>query len=89
MDSGQDVVLHVQGQDIWKLRTNVLLGDQVIMITKRLDKLSVYLPGTKVEWMVSVAEGMDIALAFAIVVVMGTNMYTNGRSNGRVYIGKK
>lgn len=89
MDSRQDVVLHVQGQDIWKLRTNVFLGDQVIMTTKRLDKFSVYLPGTKVEWMVSVAEGMDVALASAIVVVMGTNMYTNGRSSGQIYIGKK
>ncbi len=86
---GQDVVLRVQGQDIWKLRTNVLLGDQVVMTTKRLDKLSVYLPGSKVAWQVDVAEGMDMALAAAIVVVMGANMYTNGRSRGRIYIGKK
>ncbi|KAJ3479429.1 hypothetical protein NLG97_g8322 [Lecanicillium saksenae] len=86
---GQDVVLRVQGQDIWKLRTNVLLGDKVVMTTKRLDKLSVYVPGSKVEWQVDVAEGMDMALAAAIVVVMGTNMYTNGRSRGRIYIGKE
>ncbi|KAJ4151188.1 hypothetical protein LMH87_011903 [Akanthomyces muscarius] len=88
-EGGQDVLLRVQGQDIWKLRTNVLLGDKVVMTTKRLDKLSVYLPGSKVAWQVDVAEGMDMALAAAIVVVMGANMYTNGRSRGRIYIGKE
>lgn len=85
----QDVVLRVQGQDIWKLRTNVTLDGQVIMTTKRLDMMSVYMPGSKVEWQVDVADGMDMALAAAIVVVMGANMYTNGRSRGRVYIGPK
>lgn len=86
---GQDVVLRVQAQDAWKLRTNVLLGDRVVMATKRLEKLSVDLPGSKAAWQVDVAEGVDMALAAAIVVVMGANMYTNGRSRGRIYIGKE
>lgn len=87
--SGEDVVLRVQGQDVWKLRTNVTVGDQVVMTAKRLDRMSVYLPGSKVEWQVEVAEGMDMALASAIMVVLATNLYTSGRSRGNIYIGKK
>ena len=87
--NGQDTVLHVKGQDSWKLRTNVYLADEVVMTTKRLDMLSVYLPGKRVEWIVDVAQGMDVSIATAVVVVMATNMYTNGRSRGRVYIGGK
>lgn len=84
---GEDTLLRVQGQDIWKLRTNVLLGDKVVMTAKRNDKLSVYIPRKKVEWVVDVAEGFDMALASAIIVVMGANMYTNGKSKGYIYVG--
>lgn len=86
---GQNVVLRVQGQDVRKMRTNVLPGDKVVMTTKGLDKLSVYLPGSKAAWQVDVAEGVDMALAAAIVVVMGANMYMHGRSRGRIYSGKE
>ncbi|KAI5361610.1 Putative tubby-like protein [Septoria linicola] len=72
-----DIVLQVRGQDIWKQRTNVYLGDKVIMTTKRTDKLSVYLPGKKLEWDVEIAAGMDISLASVIVVVLAANMYNS------------
>lgn len=73
--NGEEVALHVQGQDIWKLRTNVYLGDKVIMTAKRNDKLAAYLPGRKLEWVVDIAAGMDISLASVIVVVLAANMY--------------
>lgn len=73
--NGEEVTLHVQGQDIWKQRTNIYLNDKVIMTAKRIDKLSVYLPGKKLEWDVDITAGMDISLASAIVVVLAANMY--------------
>ena len=72
---GEEAVLRVGGQDIWKQRTNVTMGDKVVMTAKRTDKLSVYVPGRKLEWMVDVAAGMDMALASVIVVVLAANMY--------------
>ena len=72
---GEEVTLCVEGQDIWKQRTNVYLGDKVVMTAKRTDKLSPYLPGKKVEWSVHVASGMDLSLASMIVVVLAANMY--------------
>ncbi|KXT15025.1 hypothetical protein AC579_7758 [Pseudocercospora musae] len=72
-----DVTLQVRGQDIWKQRTNVYLGEKIVMTAKRTDKLSTYLPGRKIEWDVNVAAGMDLSLASAIVVVMAANMYNS------------
>lgn len=59
---GSRIRLEVRGQDIWKLRTNVYLGNAVVMTVKRTDKMKVYLPGLKLEWVVDVAEGMDLLL---------------------------
>lgn len=59
---GEMVKLEVRGQDIWKIRTNVYWGDSVVMTAKRQDKLAVYLPGKSLEWVVDVAQGMDISL---------------------------
>lgn len=76
-DDGQEVTLHVQGQDIWKQRTNVYLGDNVVMTAKRTDKLAVYLPGKKLEWDVDIAAGIDVSLASVIMVVLAANMYNS------------
>ena len=73
--NGEETTLHVQGQDIWKQRTNVFLGEKVVMTAKRTDKWSVYVPGKKLEWQVDIATGFDIALASVIVVVLAANMY--------------
>lgn len=73
--NGEGVTLRARGQDIWKQRTNVYLDDKVVMTAKRTDKLSVYVPGKKLEWAVDIAAGMDISLASVIVVVLAANMY--------------
>lgn len=73
--AGQDISLHIQGQDIWKQRTNILLGDRVVITAKRTDKFNTYIPGVKIEWDVTIAEGIDISLASLIVVLLGCNMY--------------
>lgn len=59
---GEKIQLETRGQDIWKLRTNVYLGEQMVMTAKRTDKMSVYLPGKALEWDVDVAQGMDISI---------------------------
>lgn len=45
------------------------------MTAERTDKWSVYVPGKKLEWMVDVVAGMDVAVASVIVVVLAANMY--------------
>jgi len=72
---GEELTLHVRGQDIWKLRTNVYLGDKVVMTAKRTEKMSTYVPGMKIEWLVEIAAGMDMSLASLIVVILGADMY--------------
>lgn len=60
--NSKDVQLRVRGQDIWKLRTNVYWGDEVVMTTKRQGKLDAYIPGKSLEWEVDVAPGFDTSL---------------------------
>ncbi|KYG41773.1 hypothetical protein M433DRAFT_115129 [Acidomyces richmondensis BFW] len=74
---GEEVTLHVRGQDIWKQRTNVYVGSAIVMTAKRTDKLSTYLPGRRPDWMVEIAAGMDILLASAIMVVLASTMYNS------------
>ncbi|GAD97691.1 conserved hypothetical protein [Paecilomyces variotii No. 5] len=71
----EQVVLHIEGQDIWKQRTNIRYGNRVVMTAKRTDKMSTYLPGIKIEWDVIVTAGMDVSLASIIVVLLGQTMY--------------
>ncbi|UNI21214.1 hypothetical protein JDV02_007224 [Purpureocillium takamizusanense] len=68
--NGERITLRVQGQDIWKLRTNVYMGEKVVMTTKRMDKI---------------VAGMDIALASAIVVFMAATMFSNGTTTATPY----
>ncbi len=82
-DHGEEVTLRVQGQDIWKQRTNVYLGEKVVMTAKRTDKMSTYLPGKKLEWIVDIAAGMDMSLASVIVVVLAANMYDSAGQASR------
>ena len=76
-NNGVEVTLNVRGQDIWKQRTNVYFGDAAVMTAKRTDKLSTYLPRRKAEWTVEVAQGMDISLASAIIIVLAATMYNS------------
>lgn len=66
--NGEEVTLEVRGQDIWKLRTNVYFKGAVVMTAKMASKLTPYVPGIKREWIVDVAEGMDLALVGAGVI---------------------
>lgn len=62
-DGREDVQLRVRGQDIWKIRTNVYLGDdEAVMTAKRQGKLDVYIPGKSLVWEVDVAPGFDTSL---------------------------
>ncbi|THV89797.1 hypothetical protein D6D26_09642 [Aureobasidium pullulans] len=74
-NQGQVVNLEVRGQDIWKMRTNVYLGDQVVMSSKRTEKLAGYIPGKRPDWKVDIAEGLDASLAAVIMVVLAATLY--------------
>lgn len=70
--SGREVELRVRGQDIWKKRTSVFLGDGETDIEQHNNKVldirlvnlaSTYMPFVKDnEWEVQVAEGFDVSL---------------------------
>jgi hypothetical protein len=68
---GEEIVLTVRGQDIWKSRTNVYYGDALVMAAKLTDMVSVYIPGKRPEWEIEVAEGMDLSLVCGFQVVLG------------------
>lgn len=76
-EDGATVALRVEGQDIWKQRVNVYLGDVVVMTVKRTDKVAAYLMSRTLSWVVDVAAGMDVALASAIVVVLSETLYSS------------
>ncbi|KGO50683.1 hypothetical protein PEX2_063210 [Penicillium expansum] len=70
--SGEDTILEVRGQDIWKVKTHVYHNGALAMAAKLTDILSVYVPGKRPEWELTVAEGMDLSLASIIGVLLAT-----------------
>ncbi|KAI2790736.1 hypothetical protein POX_c03584 [Penicillium oxalicum] len=69
---GEDATLEVRGQDIWKVKTHVYHHGELVMIAKLVDVLSVYVPGKRPEWELTVSEGMDLSLASIIGVLLAT-----------------
>lgn len=66
---GEETVLAVRGQDIWKRWTHVYIGDHVLVMRVRLiDMMAVYLPKRR-SWEMEIAEGMDMSLVSESVVV--------------------
>ncbi|KAJ9225013.1 hypothetical protein DTO027B5_2415 [Paecilomyces variotii] len=74
---GDEVVLEVRGQDIWKLKTHVYYNGNMVMVARRTDYLVPYIPGKRPEWKVKVAEGFDISLASLITVVLAQVLYSS------------
>lgn len=76
----ENVVLQVRGQDSSRLNTHVLCeGRKVIHIRRESNQLteSVYPHGFgyKPEWELTVAQGVDVALAIVIVVILAEHRY--------------
>ncbi|GLA67480.1 hypothetical protein AtubIFM56815_005966 [Aspergillus tubingensis] len=70
--ASEDTVLEVRGRDIWKVKTHVCNNVALVMIAELKDMLSVYLPGKRPEWELTVAEGFDQSLASIIGVLLVT-----------------
>jgi uncharacterized protein YxjI len=60
--NGEDTILAVRGQNVWKSKTNVYHHGNLVMTVKLTDVAAVYLPGKRPSWEVVVAEGMDLSL---------------------------
>lgn len=61
--NGVEVKLSVQGLDVWKRKTNVYVGDLLVMEAKFVNLVSAYIPYLKDnEWKVRVAKGMDASI---------------------------
>ncbi|KAJ6001306.1 hypothetical protein N7522_006533 [Penicillium canescens] len=73
--NGEETLLEVRGQDVYKLRTNVWANGALVMTIKRTDKYAPYIPLKRPEWQVDVGAGMDLSLAACIVVYMAETMY--------------
>ncbi|KAK1146854.1 hypothetical protein N8T08_002172 [Aspergillus melleus] len=72
---GEDVMLEVRGQDIWKYRTHVYYNGSLVMVAKLTDMVSVYLPIKRPKWELEVAEGFDLSLAATIGVTLAALLY--------------
>lgn len=59
---GREVVMEVRGQDVWKLRTNVYADGKLVMSLKRGNRYAIYIPGKNPEWVVDVAERVDLSI---------------------------
>ncbi|GFF27096.1 hypothetical protein IFM58399_01603 [Aspergillus lentulus] len=73
--NGEETVLEVRGQNVWKTKTHVYYKGNLVMITKLADVVSVYVPGKRPAWTVEVAEGMDLSLASLITVLLATLLH--------------
>lgn len=60
--NGEETILAVRGQNVWKSKTNVYHHGNLVMTVKLTDIAAVYLPGKRPAWEVVVAEGMDLSL---------------------------
>ncbi|KAF7594250.1 hypothetical protein BBP40_009802 [Aspergillus hancockii] len=70
VEGGEQVLLEVRGQDVWKAKTHVYFKDALIVKIRVLNPLLYYVPFKRPEWEVEVAEGMDLALASVIAVLV-------------------
>ncbi|KAE8351222.1 tubby C-terminal-like domain-containing protein [Aspergillus coremiiformis] len=59
---GEEVVLEVRGQDIWKMKTNVYFNGSLVMTTRVMNVLQYYVPFKRPQWEVEVAQGLDLSL---------------------------
>lgn len=60
--------MEVRGQDVWKLRTNVYVDGKLVMSLKRGNRYAIYIPGKNPEWVVDVAEGVDLSIVSFVSV---------------------
>ena len=60
--NGEEALLEVRGQDVYKLRTNVWANGALVMTVKRTDRYAPYIPLKRPEWQVDVGAGMDLSL---------------------------
>ena len=67
-EEGREVVMEVRGQDVWKLRTNVYVDGKLVMSLKRGNRYAIYIPGKNPEWVVDVAEGVDLSIVSFVSV---------------------
>lgn len=60
---GEEVKLQVRGQDVWKKRTHVYLGAQLVVDVRFVNVMSAYVPFLKDnEWDVTIAPGFDASV---------------------------
>lgn len=68
---GEQTVLAVRGQDIWKRWTHVYIGDHALVMRVRLiDMMAVYIPAKRRSWEIEVAEGMDLSLVSVVAMLI-------------------
>lgn len=65
--NGEEAMLEVRGQDVWKKRTHVYANGALVMRAKMANMASVYIPGKRLEWEFEVSEGLDISLVSSLL----------------------
>jgi hypothetical protein len=67
--NGEETLLEVRGQDVYKLRTNVWANGALVMTIKRTDRYAPYIPLKRPEWQVDVGTGMDLSLVSLLSLI--------------------
>lgn len=63
--------LQVRGQDVWKKRTHVYLGAQLVVDVRFVNVMSAYVPFLKDnEWDVTIAPGFDASVVGTLTCVL-------------------
>ena len=78
--NGEETVLEVRGQDVWKKWTHVYANGALVMRAKMANMASVYIPGKRLEWEFEVSEGLDISLvSFLLFYPARSNLIVSSR----------
>ncbi|KAL4966418.1 tubby C-terminal-like domain-containing protein [Aspergillus stella-maris] len=79
----EEVTLEVRGQNVWKSLTHVYYHGKLVMEITLKGMAAVYIPGKGPRWDVRVVEGVDLALAAVITVIIAATLYdsNSGLSN--------
>ena len=65
----EETMLEVRGLDVWKKKTDVYLGDRLVMEVRLVNLFSAYVPFFKDnQWDIRVAQGMDASLVSSSIL---------------------
>lgn len=69
---GEETLIEVRGQDIWKRNTLAYWGDDLVMQMRFVNYVTTYVPFSSNQWDVAVAQGFDLFLVSSLPLLMSS-----------------